>query len=393
MNKGLTVLFVLLIFNFFAKAQPKLSPSSEVSVLTCAPGDELYSTFGHSAIRVKDDSRRMDLVYNYGTFDFNTPNFYIKFTQGKLDYMLSISPYKYYIRGYIRDKREVREQILNLSNSQKQAVFDYLENNARPENKFYHYDFLFNNCATKVIEVLLESVPDSIITGQASLGQNTSFRLMLSNSYLQEKKWTRTGINLLMGLPADATVSGTKASFLPDYLESLISNTKIRRNGKLISIVKTEKVLYSPESKADNKSGILSPGFIFWSLLTLIILLTGLEFVKKQHFIEFDRYLLATLGLAGILFTYTWFGTMHKAMAINLNTIWAFPLHVVAAFILTKQNYSKIVKIYFKVYFILLISFLTYLIINPTFFDPIVLPVTLILLVRSFSYFRWKMVN
>ncbi|MCD6555811.1 MAG: DUF4105 domain-containing protein, partial [Bacteroidales bacterium] len=130
-----------------------LSPYAEVSIITCAPGNELYSTFGHSAIRIKDPVLRIDNVYNYGTFNFETPGFYMKFTRGKLDYMLSVSPYRYFVMSYIQEKRAIKEQVLNLSCPQKTIIFHALKINALPENMYYRYDFLKDNCSTRVLKI------------------------------------------------------------------------------------------------------------------------------------------------------------------------------------------------------------------------------------------------
>ena len=130
-----------------------LSSKAEISVITCDPGSELYSSFGHSAFRVVDRITGIDQVYNYGTFNFKTNNFYIKFVRGKLLYDLSSYPFHYFLRDYVKENRTVIEQVLELEPSSKQSFFDFLQNNAKPENKSYLYDFFFDNCATKLPEV------------------------------------------------------------------------------------------------------------------------------------------------------------------------------------------------------------------------------------------------
>ena len=115
--KKLIIILLLLASNFFSEAKTylQLSDSAEVTLITCTPGTELYSIFGHSAIRIKDPVYLLDRVYNFGTFDFNTPNFYVKFVKGRLDYMLSTSKYKYFEYSYKVENRGVVEQKLNIN--------------------------------------------------------------------------------------------------------------------------------------------------------------------------------------------------------------------------------------------------------------------------------------
>ena len=134
---------------FFASAQ-----DYQISLLTCDPGDQLYSAFGHSAIRVLERTTGEDLVFNYGTFDFNTPYFYVKFTQRTLDYMLSVSTYERFLAEYNYYQRDVREQVLDLSPEQIERLVEFLQINYRPQNRFYRYDFFYDNCATRIRDVM-----------------------------------------------------------------------------------------------------------------------------------------------------------------------------------------------------------------------------------------------
>ena len=155
--KKLYLLFLFLFFlNNISEAQPStLSEEAEISIITIGPGKNLYDKFGHSAFRVKDEANGIDWAYNYGTYDFNTPNFYTKFAQGKLNYNLSVSYFEPFFENYIAENRWVKEQVLNLTVEEKNALFQFLENNAKPENRGYLYDFFFDNCATKIRDVLV----------------------------------------------------------------------------------------------------------------------------------------------------------------------------------------------------------------------------------------------
>ena len=147
---------LLLPFAFFSlqfASARDLSDSSRVTLLTVAPGDELYSAFGHTGIRVTDYKNNFDVVFNYGTFDFNQPGFYTNFIKGKMRYMISTDRFDNFMDAYIYEKRSVTEQELNLTTSDKQKIFAFLYNNALPENREYYYDFFWDNCATRPRDV------------------------------------------------------------------------------------------------------------------------------------------------------------------------------------------------------------------------------------------------
>src|SRR4051812_24672160 len=143
----LALLFYLFnLFFFAAQAQDSSNCHVRISLLTCAPGQELYSTFGHTAIRITDSIRRTDIVYNYGTFEFDDPNFYMKFVRGKLDYFLSAAYYPDFMYEYQEEQRSVTEQVLNLSCTQKQQIVQALAINMQGANRMYKYDFVYDNC-------------------------------------------------------------------------------------------------------------------------------------------------------------------------------------------------------------------------------------------------------
>src|SRR6185295_5483513 len=162
MRNLILALLVLLSLTAFSQ-KFRLSPEAEISIITCGPWQgEVYSAFGHNAIRVYDPVNRIDDAYNYGVFDFNQPNFYLNYTRGLLLFKLGVYPYPDFRNIYIYYNRSVTEQVLNLSDLQKQAVYDFLEWNARPENETYRYDYFYNNCATQVRDVFVKVLQDSI---------------------------------------------------------------------------------------------------------------------------------------------------------------------------------------------------------------------------------------
>ena len=257
---------LILIFFFISKINigQILSPNAEISVITCAPGNELYSTFGHSAIRIKDPVHRIDKVYNYGTFNFETPGFYMKFIRGKLDYMLSVEPYQYFVMSYIKEKRAIKEQVLNLSFTQKSAIYKALEINAMPENMYYRYDFLKDNCSTRVLKIINNAIQNSLILPRELSGRKKTYREMLM-PYLENKNWERFGINLALGLPVDNTVNIEESAFLPDYLYIIFKNSEIITSKGAKPIVKQENNLYLPTEKKIIEISSYTPSRISWT--------------------------------------------------------------------------------------------------------------------------------
>jgi hypothetical protein len=144
---------LLLAFSVTAFSQsPKLSEKAEVSVFTCGRGEQLYSTFGHTALRIKDEANQLDVVFNYGTFDFRTENFYLKFVKGDLQYFMSVTSVEEFIYEYQTDGREVIEQTLDLPLAGKQKLLDELSANLYSSERYYTYKFIDRNCTTMVNE-------------------------------------------------------------------------------------------------------------------------------------------------------------------------------------------------------------------------------------------------
>lgn len=227
------LLFIFLLFvTGMVKAQD--SCTLRVSLLTCSPGEELYSTFGHSALRLTDPVSGDDLVFNYGTFNFDEPGFYTKFIRGKLLYYVSAENFYSFAESYRQQNRSIVEQVLNLSCQEKQALSSFLQNNLRPENRSYKYDFLFDNCTTRLRDINEKISADSVYYPKI-VQQGTKFRELI-HIYLDSNSqhWSKLGIDLLLGSRTDAIMSNRQAMFLPDYLLMALDNAK-KATTKLVS--------------------------------------------------------------------------------------------------------------------------------------------------------------
>ena len=386
----LLLLSAVLTLNSYSREQLKLTESSNISLITCESGDELYSIFGHSAIRVFDDSLHINEVYNYGTFDFDTPNFYGKFMAGKLDYMLSAYNFKYFLPSYFREKRAVSEQILDLTLSEKQKLFEALEENRRPENKFYRYDFFFDNCATRIRDIVLSSVDGEVIYTKKDT-VNMTFRDML-HLYLDKQPWTRDGIDIILGSKIDRKVTVWESMFLPDYLKDYFVNVNIKTGNKLRPLVESDMAMLEFD-RSNLKRSKLTPEFTTWALFIVLLLLTITENrVLKRRIVLVDRLLLLVTGILGAIIFYLWFLTEHSATGNNLNILWAMPTNVILAFFLGKASKIKFFKVLtYITWFSLLFVLLTWKFL-PQELVPSAFPIGLIMLIRLRSYLSMKKV-
>jgi hypothetical protein len=233
--------FYFLVFTLiFAslKAQfPTLSGQAEVSVITIGPGSELNDCFGHGAIRIQDPYSRIDRVYNYGTFDSFQDGFYVKFAQGKLLYQLSVQDYKRFLGNYQSQGRWIVEQVLDLTNDEKQKIFNFIENNAKPENSEYLYDFFFDNCATRLRDVVQDALGDKLQFHQEYLGRQDTFRDLIQENTFNHPWWD-LGIDIALGAVIDVVATPEEFMFLPDYVMGGYEHATITRDGVELPAVK-----------------------------------------------------------------------------------------------------------------------------------------------------------
>ena len=332
-----TVAFVFVSVYMFAQ-YPTLTNRAKVVLFSCGPGPELYAGFGHSALWVSDDSLHIDRLYNYGTFDFDTPNFYGKFIRGKLDYMLSVTRASRFIAEYDQRKIAVDGQEFMLSPAEKQRIFEFLENNLLPENRFYKYDFFYDNCATRIRDVLVKVVDGKVDFNTPD--QQISFREMLF-PYLTHTPWTKFGINLILGLTSDKKATPWDYMYLPDFLRDEFQQATIISKGTERKLVE-EKKQYLPSGLDLSNRKMDDPVVVFSLILLVIILLTYIECKKKKEFRFVDSFLFGISVLAGLFLLFMWVGTDHIATAKNMNVLWLLPAQLL--FLVTRRMDSLLGK-------------------------------------------------
>lgn len=316
---------------------PHISESATFSIITDAPGADLYMAFGHSAIRLRDSVQNLDVVFNYGTFDFREPNFYLKFARGKLLYTLSDCYYKDYVQKPIP---ACTEQVLLLTQEQKKALFLFLVINLQEQNRKYPYDFFYDNCATRIREALVSVCRDSLVFPQHATDK--SFRSML-HEYLGVHPWMELGIDIVLGLPADKIATSDQQMFLPDYLSSAFAEATL--NGKPltgpVTFISGQRDNWMPQKPFP------LPLACSWGLFLVGVLVT---FARKPVVsLWFDRFFFMGVGIIGVIIFFLWFFTEHAAAKNNLNLFWAYPWHVVALFYLHRAKLPCWVSIGYKV--------------------------------------------
>ncbi|MEH6764541.1 MAG: DUF4105 domain-containing protein [Aequorivita antarctica] len=349
------ILLLLLLISVSVKAQfVPLSETSEISILTIGPGAELYDKFGHSAFRIQDSLNGVDVVFNYGKFDFDTPNFYTKFARGKLLYELGVSYYQPFFESYVAQNRWVKEQTLNLSYTEKQAVSDFLWNNVKPENKKYKYDFFFDNCATKIRDVIQEVLGNKLEFKEDHLKEEYTFRQLIQQN-LKANSWGSLGIDIALGAVIDRTAKPIEYQFLPEYVYEGAANAVINRNGTSESLVSHTTVLFENSPTPPENDFFLSPLFVLGFLGLLIVFITYRDFKRKTRSRYLDTFLFFFTGLIGIFLLLLWFATDHTATANNYNLLWAFPISLVLIIAISKRNVSPKMKRYVLLLLLLLV--------------------------------------
>lgn len=332
--KKLTLLLVLIAS--LCQGQINLSEKAEISVLTLGPWQgETFTAFGHSAFRVHDPVLRIDAAYNYGVFDFNQPNFYLNFARGNNMYMLGVMSYPHFEYSYISDNRYIHEQILNLTREQKQRLFDFLQWNARPENRQYLYDYFYDNCATKIPEVMLKVFGDSVVFDGSYIKTRYTFR-ELTDLYLQEQPWGDLGIDIGLGLPTDKEATPYEYMFLPDYVESGFAHATIHSKGEQKPLVRETNIIYESRPE-ENAASFFDPLLVFSLFLVVTAIVSYRDIKRKKLSMYFDGILFGVIGILGVCLLALWTATSHQAAAQNFNLLWALPTHLVAVIAFVRQ--------------------------------------------------------
>lgn len=374
------VVFLVMLLLVLAARAAVDSSRLRISLLTCSPGAELYSVFGHSALRIVDSASGTDIVYNFGTFNFDDPDFYTKFVRGKLRYFLSQENFSDFRYAYQYFKRGITEQVLALSSEEKRQVQLFLFDNVREENRSYTYDFLFDNCTTRLRDIIFKTRTSQAFDPPPLYVGKKTFRSHL-HGYLNraEMKWTKLGIDLLLGTAADMNMTTSQSMFLPDHLAE---GVRIASQNSHPVMEAESVILQDLQPRPEPLSFWQTPLFFFLivAFLALLPLFPGLS-LNGGYALNVDRILFISSGVLGVLLLFMWFGTDHTSFSNNINLLWAMPLNLLMGFLLPSGTRWK--SIYFRVYSILLLLLFAVIMIMPNMVNQSLIPLIVVLSYRS----------
>ncbi len=378
------ILIVFLLINF--KSFGQLSPNAKVYLLTCESGDEIYTQFGHSAIRIVDKEVGLDNVYNWGMFEFDEDEtaFMMKFARGKLPYYMGVQSFDGFMAEYIYFNRTVRQLELNLNQAQTKELFAALQINYLPENRVYKYDFFFDNCASRIRDFFMKVVGESLELGRHNDADLFSYRTIITPR-LTNHPWTHFGINLVLGSRIDASVANENLMFLPEYMEQIFMISQVEVEGEKEPFVLSQETIFEGAKIEEKSSLFFTPNILAWSIFGLIVWLLFFKWNKSLRVL--GMVLIFSTSLLGLILLLMWFATDHQATKMNYNLIWANPLLIILPFfMLTAAMFKRIYYVFRTLAFINL-SFIVMWIFLPQEFD---LPTKGLILAQGLLFYAWQ---
>lgn len=338
MFKKLLCLALILFSSFAFSQMPPLSEKAQVSIFTCDRGAELYSTFGHTALRIQDPANALDVVYNYGYFDFSTENFYFKFVKGDLQYFVKVTSYDDFLLDYQAERRQVIEQTLNLPLAKKQELFEALNRSLQSDQRYYTYKFIDRNCTTMVVDKInalygkkeIQKVDDKTI----------SYRKLLY-PYFDNYFWYKLGINIVFGAKTD---HDAERLFLP--VEFMHSLDRAKIDGKPL-VINTQTIVQGETIQPE--FSFFNSIYIIWAVLLLMLILN-----KKFLFLSY----LFISGILGLLLCLIGLYSEHHELLWNYNALLFNPLFLLIPFLkndLLKKLYSTL-RVLLLIYCLIMIT-------------------------------------
>jgi hypothetical protein len=385
-----TLLF-LLIFPFVVWGNAQQLDSIRASLITCSPGQEVYALYGHTALRLQNFTTDEDLVFNYGVFSFKQPHFVWRFVRGQCDYMVVPIPWQYFTREYEERGSSITAQVLNLTPEEANRLYVNMLEDCKPENRQYRYNFLYNNCTTKVRDAIENCVEGHVVYPD-SIPLYT-YREML-HQYTKDHPWAQEGNDILLGSAVDTLLSARAAMFAPEYMLRYAENAFIyaENNDKRPLLVGTEILLHERPQKVEPEFP-LTPIQAMLVLFGFSLLVLFFERWLNWQFWLWDAVLLLGQGMAGLLLLFMFFFSEHPAVDSNWQ-IWVLnPIALVALPMVIKAAYKRKKTLWHVVFFVILSTFIVFSPWMPQEFGKIVVPLALTLLTRPISYYLYYRKN
>lgn len=365
---------------------PATEDSIRFSLLTCGAGEEIYSLFGHTAIRYENFTRGIDAVFNYGIFSFNTPNFILRFTLGETDYQLGITSYKQFAYEYTWTGRDVWQQTLNLNAEEKKKLLALLEENYLPQNRIYRYNFFYDNCATRPRDQIERAVQGTLeyADDMTSFQTGISFRDIV-HQYTIGHSWARFGIDLCLGSQADKDITRRQMMFAPFYLKDFLAKAQLKNaQGMERPLVSSEDhIIQSPQQTSTEETP--SPLQTAFLLFTIVTIATAYGIYRRKSLWLLDLLLFLAAGVAGCILAFLASFSQHPAVSPNYLLFLFHPLHLLCLPWMIKRIRKKEKSIYMWANIIVLTFFILLWGIIPQEFNLAVLPLALSLWIRSAS--------
>lgn len=377
--------FIFCLFMGVAfSVQSQSTDSIRFSLLTCAPGTEIYSLFGHTAIRYENYTRRIDVVFNYGMFSFNTPNFIFRFVAGETDYQLGITPYYYFEAEYAMRGSSVYQQVLNLTQSEKERLLTILENNYLPENRIYRYNYFYDNCTTRARDKIEECIEGKVVYPDSL--SSKSYRSIV-HEFTAGSPWDEFGIDLCLGAEADKEINKRQQMFSPFYMKYYASNAYIvDAGGTRRPLILDETKIVDVEPEEVQLGFILSPLMCGALFLALCVVMAWGQWKTQRIWWGWDIVLYGLQGLAGCIIAFLFFFSVHPTVGSNWLLILFNPVpllylpFMVYKAVKRKKDYYHVGNMVYLTLFITILPFCGQE------FNLTVLPLALGLLVTSASH-------
>ena len=298
----------------------QLADSIEISLLTCGPRSNVYSLYGHTAIRYEDKAHGTDLAVNYGVFSFDKPFFILRFVFGLTDYEMGIEYFSDFIAQYSSSGCGVRQQTLNLTRKEKLDIAAAIEKNYEPQNRVYRYNYFYDNCTSRARDIIVSHINGKVEYPKHK-SEDTTFREMI-HQYNKEHRWARFGNDLLLGVKADRPTTFEEQQFLPENLANDFANATVSSNGKPSKrkLVKTDTWVLPKTNGTGSDSFPVSPAVCLGAFAAVTLLLTAIERRKKKNFWIFDTLVMLADGTCGIILLAMIF-SQHPTVNLNLQIL------------------------------------------------------------------------
>ena len=352
----------------------------KISILSIGEGPSLVDAFGHTAIRVKDEELKNDVVFNFGVYDFNSPNFYSNFIKGRPEYKLGIQNYYNLTQNYVRQKRYIVEHQLNLDQNSIKIIIDLLVE--KLNDPYYIYDYLRDNCTTRAADIIIDKTNNKFKDEKLESEDILSFRELIHGK-INENSWAALGIDLCLGAIIDKKIKTRETFFLPENLMNYLDLYE----GDIIK----KNIIYKPESAVSYKENIPSPLIINLIISLIIVAVTIFNFKRSKWNKSLDTLIFLISGSIGILIIYLWFFSNHFAGAQNFNFLWAFPLNFALIFAIYKNKIPNWSIGFIKLLIIMIILLFLHWSTGVQKYNLTLLPIFVALLIRySFLVHHFK---